>query len=135
MKRILFICTHNSARSQISQGLVNHYFSDKWEAESCGTEKTIVKPLAIMAMAEVGIDISNHYSKTIQELDLNSFDVIVTVCDNAKESCPVVNGKKVIHNSFIDPSNATGTEEDKLQAFCDTRDEIHEWLQVFLTSK
>ncbi len=132
MKRILFICTHNSARSQIAQGLVNHYFSDNWNAESCGTEKTSVKPLAVKAMAKAGIDISHHYSKTIQELDINTFDVIVTVCDNAKESCPVVYGKQVVHHSFVDPSNAEGSEEDKLRTFCDTRDEIHEWLTEFL---
>jgi arsenate reductase len=132
MKRILFICTHNSARSQIAQGLVNHYFSGDWEAESCGTEKTIVKPLAIKAMKEGGIDISHHYSKTLKEVDLNSFDVLVTVCDNAKESCPVVYGKKVVHQSFVDPSNASGSESDKLNAFIKTREEILSWLKEFL---
>ncbi|GAK56650.1 arsenate reductase [Candidatus Vecturithrix granuli] len=125
---ILFICTHNSARSQMAEGLVNHYFGDRWEAKSAGTEKTVVKPFAIQAMAEAGIDISHHTSKTIEAFKGQQFDVVVTVCDSAKESCPFFPGKKVVHQSFVDPSNVVGTDEEKLAAFCRTRDEIKAWL-------
>ena len=125
---ILVICTHNSARSQLAEGLVNHYFGDTWEASSAGTEKTIVKPFAIKAMAEAGIDISHHTSKTIEAFQGKEFDVVVTVCDRARETCPFFPGKKVVHHSFVDPSNVEGTDEEKLAAFCNTRDEIKNWL-------
>ncbi len=125
---ILFICTHNSARSQLAEGLVNHDFSDTWEAKSAGTEKTFVKPFAINAMADAGIDISHHTSKTLDTFTGQQFDVVVTVCDSAKEACPFFPGKKVIHHSFIDPSNAEGSDDDKRAAFCTTRDEIKAWL-------
>ena len=129
---ILFICTHNSARSQLAEGLVNHYFGDTWEAKSAGTEKTFVKPLAIKAMAEAGIDISHHKSKTIEVFKEQRFDVVVTVCDSAKETCPFFPGKKVVHHSFVDPSNAQGSDAEKLAAFCRTRDEIKAWLDEHL---
>ena len=87
-KTVLFLCTHNSARSQMAEGLVNHYFSDKYSAFSAGTEKTKVNPFAIQAMNDSGIDISSHYSKTLDEFLDNTFDYVVTVCDNAKENCP-----------------------------------------------
>lgn len=129
---ILFICTYNSARSQLAEGLVNHYFGEQWEAKSAGTEKTVVKPLAIKAMAEAGIDISHHASKTIKTFKGRQFDVVVTVCDSAKETCPFFPGKKVIHQSFADPSNIEGTNEEKLAVFCRTRDEIKAWLDTTL---
>ena len=125
---ILFICTHNSARSQLAEGLVNHYFGDAWEADSAGTEQTSVKPFATQALAEVGIDISHHTSKTIEVFQGKEFDVVVTVCDSARETCPFFPGKKVVHQSFVDPSNAQGSDVDKLAAFCATRDEIKAWL-------
>jgi arsenate reductase len=131
-KSILFICTHNSARSQLAEGLVNHYFGDTWEAKSAGTEKTFVKPFAIQAMAEAGIDISQHTSKTIDTFQKQEFDVMVTVCDSAKETCPFFPSKKAIHQSFVDPSNVEGTDEEKLVAFCRTRDEIKAWLEKTL---
>lgn len=127
-KTILFICTHNSARSQLAEGLVNHYFRNKWSAKSAGTEATFVKPFAIQAMKEVGIDISSQTSKTIETFQGQMFDVVVTVCDRAKETCPFFPGKMVIHKSFTDPSNMVGTEKDKLLAFCHTRDDIYTWL-------
>jgi arsenate reductase len=129
---ILFICTHNSTRSQLAEGLVNHYFGDIWEAKSAGTEKTFVKPFAIQAMAEAGIDISHHTSKTIDTFQEQEFDVVVTVCDSAKETCSFFPSKKVIHQSFVDPSNVEGTDEEKLAAFCRTRDEIKMWLEEAL---
>ncbi len=131
---ILFICTHNSARSQLAEGLVNYYFKDTWEAKSAGTVATFVKPLAIKAMAELGIDISHHRSETIDTFRAQVFDVVVTVCDSAKETCPFFPGKKIIHQSFKDPSDAEGTEEEKLAAFCRTRDEIKAWLLQELKS-
>jgi arsenate reductase (thioredoxin) len=131
-KTILFICTHNSARSQLAEGLVNHYFSETWEAQSAGTEKTFVKPFAIKAMAEAGIDISHHTSKTVDVFKEQQFDVVVTVCDSARETCPFFPGKKVVHQSFVDPSNTEGTAEEKLAAFCQTRDEINAWLDEHL---
>lgn len=127
-KTILFICTHNSARSQLAEGLVNHYFSETWEAQSAGTEKTFVKPFAIKAMAEAGIDISHHTSKTVDVFKEQQFDVVVTVCDSARETCPFFPGNKVVHQSFVDPSNAQGSDAEKLAAFCRTRDEIKAWL-------
>lgn len=129
---ILFICTHNSARSQLAEGLVNHYFGETWDAKSAGTEATFVKPFAIKAMAAAGIDISHQTSKTVAAFQGQTFDVVVTVCDSAKETCPFFPGKKVIHQSFIDPSNASGSDEDKLAAFCRTRDEIKSWLDATL---
>jgi arsenate reductase (thioredoxin) len=129
---ILFICTHNSARSQIAEGLVNHYFGERWEASSAGIIATFVKPFAIKALAEIGIDISQHTSKTIAAFQGQEFDVVVTVCDSARETCPFFPGKKVIHKSFADPSNVEGTNEEKLAAFCRTRDEIKAWLRETL---
>ena len=131
-KTILFICTHNSARSQIAKGLVNHFFGDEWEAQSAGTEQTFVKPFAIKALAAAGIDISHHTSKTMAVFQDQTFDVVVTVCDSAKETCPFFPGKKVIHQSFADPSNVEGTNEEKLAAFCRTCDEIKAWLNTNL---
>ncbi len=134
-KTILFLCTHNSARSQLAEGLTNHYYGDLWHAESAGTEKTRVKPWAIEAMKRDGIDISNHTSKTVEEFRGKEFDVVVTVCDSARETCPFFPGKKVVHRSFEDPSNTEGDDEVKTEAFCKTRDEIKEWLDEFLPSQ
>ena len=107
---------------------MNHYFGNTWEASSAGTEKTFVKPLAVKAMAEAGIDISHHNSKTIDAFQGKEFDVVVAVCDSARETCPFCPGKKVLHQSFVDPSNAQGSDADKLAAFCKKRDEIKAWL-------
>ena len=128
MKKVLIICTHNSARSQMAQGLANHFLKNRWHAESAGTEKTFVKPPAIQALAKIGIDISHHRSKTIEEFNGQEFDLVVTVCDSAKEACPYFPGKKVIHQSFQDPSNMGNTEEEILGAFCKIRDEIKDWI-------
>jgi arsenate reductase len=109
---------------------VNHFFSDIWQAHSAGTEATIVKPWAVDAMANAGIDINHHHSKTLKEVEHINFDVVVTLCDSAKTSCPIfLGGGKRVHHSFVDPSDAEG---DKLEAFCKTRDEIKGWLDAFL---
>lgn len=107
---------------------MNALLGDRYEASSAGTEQTRVKPQAIQALSEIGIDISHHRSKTIDEFRGTQFDVVVTVCDNAKETCPFFPGKKVVHKSFNDPSNTEGGEEKKLEAFRRTRDEIKVWL-------
>lgn len=129
-KSILFLCTHNSARSQLAQGLVNHHFGDRWEAHSAGTEETEVKPEAVQVLSEVGIDITNHRSKTVEVYRNRQFDVVVTVCDSARETCPFFPGRKVVHHSFEDPSGVTGA--GRLDAFRKTRNEILEWLEAAL---
>lgn len=128
-KRILFICTHNSARSQIAEGLVNHFYGELWTAQSAGTEKTHVKPLAIETMSEIGIDISHHKSKAIDSFKDHNFDVVVTVCDSAKEACPFFPGKIVIHAPFTDPSDYIGSHDEELGAFNKIRDHIQQWLE------
>ena len=127
-ERVLFICTHNSARSQIAEGLMNSLYGDRYEAYSAGTEKTAVNPHAIEVMKRAGIDISNHRSKSIEEFRGELFDYVVTVCDNARESCPFFPGKKVMHKSFEDPSSAKGSHQRILAVFERVRDEIKMWI-------
>jgi arsenate reductase len=127
-KRVLFLCTGNSARSQMAEGLVNHYLGDEWQAYSAGTEPAgYVHPLAVQAMAELGIDISEQRSKSVDEFRGAEFDLVVTVCDDAAENCPLWlpapggktqggRGRKV-HRSFEDPARATGSDEERLVAF------------------
>lgn len=132
-KRVLFICTHNSARSQMAEGLTNHFFGDKWKAFSAGTEATFVKPEAIKVLNDINIDISGARSKLSTEFRGEEFNLVVTVCDNAKENCPFFPGaKKYIHKGFTDPSDVKGNEEKKIEAFRKSRDEIREWLDTIL---
>ncbi len=128
-KKVLFICTHNSARSQMAEGLANHYLSNLLEASSAGTEATSVNPFAIEALRIIGIDITGQYSKSIDEFKNIIFDIVVTVCDSAREKCPFFPGKKVIHKSFFDPSSVEGDYNEKLNAFIKVRDEILNWLK------
>jgi len=124
-QRILFLCTHNSARSQIAEGLLRHLAGDRFEAYSAGTEATPVRSLAIRAMAELGIDISGQESKTLDRYLGEPFDAVITVCDQANEACPVFLGtKKRLHWSFPDPSRAAGTEEEQLAVYRSVRDAI-----------
>ncbi len=126
-KRILFLCTHNSARSQMAEGWLRHLGGSRFEAHSAGTEATFVRPLAIRAMAEVGIDISQQESKTLERYLQQPFDAVITVCDQANEACPVFFGaKQRLHWSFPDPSKATGTEEEQLAVYRAVRDAIGE---------
>src|SRR5664279_2149041 len=114
-QRILFLCTHNSARSQMAEGLLRHLAGDHYEVFSAGTQATVVQPMAIRVMAELGIDISGQKSKTLDRYLDKSFDAVITVCDRANESCPVFNrAKRRLHWSFPDPSQATGTEKEIL---------------------
>jgi arsenate reductase (thioredoxin) len=130
---VLFICTHNSARSQMAEGLLRHLAGDRFEVESAGTEETHVRPLAIEAMKEIGIDISGQTSKTIGALGERQFDWAITVCDSAKEACPIFpGGTRRLHWSFDDPSAATGSDEERLAVFRRVRDEIRAKIDEFL---
>lgn len=128
-KRVLFICTHNSARSQMAEGLLNSLHGDGYEAYSAGTEKTAVNHYAIEVMGLMGIDISSHRSKTVEEFKGQAFDFVVTVCDSARESCPFFPGDNIIHKSFEDPSSAKGNHGQVLAVFEKVRDEIMEWIE------
>jgi arsenate reductase len=124
-QRILFLCTHNSARSQMAEGLLRNLAADRFEAYSAGTEATRVRPLAIRAMAELGIDISAQTSKTLERYLGAPFDAVITVCDQANEACPVFLGAtERLHWSFPDPAQATGTEEEQLAVYRSVRDAI-----------
>jgi arsenate reductase len=126
-KRVLVLCTGNSARSQMAEGLLRHDGGQAFEVSSAGTKPSQVRPEAIEAMREVGIDISGHRSKSVDEFAGQEFDYVVTVCDNAKESCPVFPGKtERIHWSFEDPAAVDGDWETRLAAFRRIRDEIRE---------
>jgi arsenate reductase len=132
-QRVIFICTHNSARSQMAEGLLRHLAGERYEVFSAGTQSTRVNPLAIKAMAEKSIDISSHTSDHIDNYMGMEFDYVITVCDNANESCPYFpTNKTKWHWSFADPSAATGTEEEKLAKFREIRDQIEKRLQTLL---
>jgi len=124
-KKILFICTHNSARSQMAEGYMNAKYGDRYEVFSGGTEVTRVHPVAIEVMKEIGIDISGHRSKLIDEFFGKGIETVVTVCDSAQKACPFFPGaKEVIHISFPDPSAFSGDEEMVRQKFRIVRDAI-----------
>ena len=132
MKRVLFICTHNSARSQMAEGLLRTIAGDRFDVYSAGTEATSVRPEAIKVMSEVGIDISGQTSKTLERYLHEPWDYVVTVCDDANESCPVFPGAADrSHWSFEDPSKATGTENERLEVFRKTRNEIAGRIRMF----
>jgi arsenate reductase (thioredoxin) len=125
IKKVLILCTGNSARSQMAEGLLKHITQSKYEINSAGTKPSIVRPEAIKALAEIGIDISNNRSKSVNEFINDEIDFVLTVCDNAKESCPYFPAKtKLTHHSFEDPAEAQGDEETRLNAFRKIRDEI-----------
>ena len=131
-QRVLILCTGNSARSQMAEGLLRHEASERFEVASAGVEPTRVRPEAIEAMRELGIDISAHRSKSVDELVGQEFDYVITVCDNANARCPVFPGQtKRIHWSFDDPAAAEGDENVRLNAFRRVRDEIHGRLRLF----
>lgn len=134
-KKVLFICTHNSARSQMAEGLARSMFPEI-EAFSAGTEATSVNPFAIKAMTEIGIDISNQTSKTFEQFIDKEIDLVVTVCDSAKETCPnFPYAKKRIHAGFEDPSSMGSSDDERLEAFRKTRDLIKEWLEQNLVKE
>jgi arsenate reductase (thioredoxin) len=128
--RVLFLCTHNSARSQMAEGLLKHLAGDRFEAMSAGTEATRVRPLAIRAMEEIGIDISGQESKTLERYLEESFDYVITVCDDANEACPFFPGAQSrLHWSFEDPSRVEGSQEERLAVFRSVRDRIRERIE------
>jgi arsenate reductase len=128
--RVLFVCTHNSARSQMAEGYLNALGADRFEALSAGTEARGIHPLAIQAMAEEGIDVAMHESKTIERFLTQPFDLVITVCDDAAEACPVFPGAaKRMHWSFSDPSKAAGDDEARYAAFISVRDAIRERIE------
>ena len=144
--KVLFLCTHNSARSQIAEGLLRHFYVEKYDVFSAGSTPTHVNPLAIKVMAEIGIDISKQRSKSIEEFRGKDIDLVVSVCtSSAKVVCafcssPLIRGrpeiigetlpgeKHYIHHGFSDPSEVDGSDEEKITAFQRTRDEIKKWI-------
>ena len=128
-RRLLFLCTHNSCRSQMAEALTNHFLGDRCQAFSAGTEATRVNPLAIQVLAELGIDTTHQYSKTIEEYDGQTFDHVVTLCGDANEKCPLFFGSvQRLHHGFEDPSRLSGSEDEVLPEFRRVRDEIINWI-------
>jgi len=131
--RVLILCTGNSARSQMAEGLLREMGGDRFEVASAGVAPSFIRPEAIASMREVNIDISGHTSKSVDEFINQEFDYVITVCDNAKEQCPVFPGDtRRIHWSFDDPAAAKGDEEQRLAVFRRVRDEIRQRLELFL---
>ena len=135
-KRVLFICTHNSARSQMAEGLLRQLGGERFEVFSAGTEATQVRPLAVKAMTELGVDISQQFSKTLDRYLSEPFDEVITVCDTAAEACPVFPGAaRRRHWSFEDPSKATGNEAEQLKVYRRVRDEIRRRIEKELLNQ
>ena len=131
-KRVLILCTGNSARSQMAEGLLRHDAGEQFDVESAGTKPGIVRPEAIAAMKELGIDISGHRSKHVDEFEGQHFDYVITVCDNARESCPLFfRAEKRLHESFDDPASLNGSEGERLSLFRRVRGEMREYLNEF----
>jgi len=138
-KKVLFLCTHNSARSQMAEGRLRAIHGEEYEVYSSGIVATSVDPHAVLVMREIGIDISSQRSKTSSEFGDTIFDLAVTVCDRARQACPICStrlelpsslpkAREVIHRSFEDPAAALGTEEEQLEAFRKVRDQIKDWI-------
>ena len=131
--KVLILCTGNSARSQLAEGLFRHAGGDRYEVFSAGTKPSVVRPEAIAVMREIGIDIAGHRSKSVDEFAGQQLDLVITVCDNAKESCPVFpGGTQRLHWPFPDPAAVAGSEEQRLAAFRSIRDQIRTRIQLFL---
>lgn len=135
-KKVLFICTHNSARSQMAEGWLKHLYGDCYEASSAGTSPSGVKSGAVRVMQEAGVDLSTHRSKSTDEFTGKEIDFVVTVCDHAREACPFFPGaREYIHRSFPDPSVLEGTEEEILAGYRRVRDEIKDWVTKIFGEK
>src|SRR5882757_4663303 len=126
-RRVVILCTGNSARSQMAEGLLRHDAGDFFDVESAGTEPSFVRPEAIAAMNELGIDISGHRSKSVDGFLGQRFDYVVTVCDHAREKCTVFPGTVAVHRSFEDPAAVNGAEGERLVAFRRVRDELRRY--------
>jgi len=149
---VLFLCTHNSARSQMAEGLLRHFYGEKYEVFSAGASPTRVNPFAIKVMAEIGIDISKHTSKSIEEFRDKSIDLVVSVCTSSASvacpfcSSPLIKGrpeivedklpkaKRYLQHGFSDPSEAEGSDEEKIAAFRQTRDDIKKWILTYFAT-
>jgi arsenate reductase len=129
-KKVLFICMHNSARSQMAEGFLKTLYGDRYEGFSAGIEPTQVNPYAVKVMAEIGIDISMQRSKSIEDFRGKTFNYVATVCDHAKETCPFFPGEKILHRGFEDPSDFKGTEDEILKRVRHVRDEIKDWIEI-----
>jgi arsenate reductase len=134
-KKILFICTHNSARSQMAEGIMKSLYGEYYDVYSASTDPSEVNPYAIQVMKEIGLDISKQRSKSLEEFRDFRFDYVITVCDQAKESCPFFPGGVIIHKGFKDPSQSSGTEDEILASFRKTRDEIKIWIKEAFKDK
>ncbi len=131
-KRVLILCTGNSARSQMAEGLLRHDAGERFEVFSAGVEPTRVRPEAITVMKELGIDLRAHRSKHVSEFTGQSFDYVLTVCDHAREACPLFPGAtRSIHRSFTDPASIEGNEQERLAVFRKVRDEIRQYMAGF----
>lgn len=136
MKRVLLICTKNSSRSQMAEGLVNHDLAGEFQAFSAGTDPFDVHPVAVAVMGELGIDIAHHRSKSMDEFANEKFDYVITLCDQANESCPVFfGGTQRLHMGFDNPAAVPGSEAEKLSAFRKVRDQIREKVVGFLSKQ
>lgn len=133
-QRVLFLCTGNSARSQMAEGILGHFAGDRFEVFSAGTRPVGLNPNAVTAMTEIGINIAGNRSKSVDEFAGQEFDYVITVCDNAKESCPIFPGGGVrIHQSFEDP--AAAPKESQLAKFREVRDQVANWMSDFVRNK
>jgi len=136
VKKVLFLCTGNSVRSQMAEGLLNHMSHGEWKVQTAGIFPSYVHPLAIRVMEEIGIDISQQTSKSMNQFLNEAFDYIITLCDEAAQSCPTFPGQgKRLHWSFQDPAAAIGTIEERLAVFRRVRDEIKRKIEEFLKSE
>lgn len=131
-KTVLILCTGNSARSQMAEGLLHHDAGDRFEVSSAGTRPSPIRPEAIQVMQEIGVDISGHRSKSVDEFAARDFDYVLTVCDHANQNCPIFPGHgQRIHHNFQDPAASAGSNEERLAAFRRIRDQIREYLRGF----
>jgi arsenate reductase (thioredoxin) len=129
-KKVLILCTGNSARSQMAEGLLKHITNDRYEVYSAGTKPSIVRPEAIRVLAEIGLDISQNRSKSVEEFTNEEIDYVLTVCAHAQENCPYFPAKtKMIHHAFEDPAEVRGDEKTRLHAFRHIRDEIKNYFE------
>jgi arsenate reductase len=133
IQNVLFLCTNNSSRSQMAEGLLRSLYYDKYSSFSAGINVTSLHPLAKKVMDEIGININEQHSKNIEELKGMQFDYVVTVCDKVREYCPFFPGKISIHKNFDDPDLTNGSDEEKLNEFRKIRDEIKEWIIDFFS--
>ncbi len=128
-QKVLFICTHNSARSQMAEALLNNLYPDKYQASSAGTIPGKIDPLVVSVMSELGIDMERHWSKGLDYFQEEKFDYVITVCDNAREACPYFpGGEKRQHKSFADPSSLIGNFPEAVDKYRVIRDEIKKWI-------